>query len=72
MSNAEIIATEANKKGYDYNGSNLLSFYEWSKKGYKPIKGQKAFIKPYLWTLGVNRRKKIVALFTNEQVIKIY
>jgi len=68
MSNQEIITLEANKKGYNYNGSNIYTYPEWSKRGYKPMKGQRAFVKTYLWTNGVNRRKTLQGLFTLEQV----
>jgi len=70
-SNQEIIASEASFKDFPYDGNNILSYDDWRKKGYSPIRGQKAFIKTYLWTLGENRRKKIVGLFTSEQVQRV-
>ena len=71
MSNQEIIALEASKKGYNYNGSNIYTYGEWLKLGYQVKQGQRAFIKVYLWTNGVNRRKTLQGLFTLEQVTKI-
>jgi len=68
MSNQEIIALEASKKGYEYNGNNIYTYPEWSKRGYKPMKGQRAFCMTHLWTNGINRRKILVGLFTLEQV----
>ena len=72
MSNAEIITLEANKKGYDYNGSNIKTYGEWLYSGHQVKQGQRAFIKTYLWTNGVNRRKTLQGLFTLEQVTKIH
>jgi len=71
MSNQEIIALEASKKGYNYNGSNIKTYGEWINSGYQVEQGQRAFIKVYLWTNGVNRRKTLQGLFTLEQVTKI-
>lgn len=71
LTNAEIIAIEANKRGYSYNGSNIHTFRDWELKGYAPIRGQKAFMKVYLWNNGTNRRKTLQGLFTVEQVTKI-
>ena len=68
MSNAEIIALEANKKGYEYNGSNIKTYGEWLKVGHQVKQGQRAFVKTYLWTSGVNKRKTLQGLFTLEQV----
>ena len=72
MSNAEIIALEASKKGYNYNGRNIDTYGEWLKLGHQVKQGQRAFIKTYLWTNGVNRRKTLQGLFTLEQVTKIH
>jgi len=69
--NAEIIAQEASLKDFHYTGDNIFSYDDWGKKGYRPVRGQQAFIKPYLWTMGEHRRKKIVGLFTSEQVLKV-
>ena len=71
MSNQEIIVVEASKKGYNYNGSNIYTYPEWLNSGYQVKQGQRAFIKTYLWTNGVNRRKTLQGLFTIEQVTKI-
>jgi len=71
MSNAEIITLEANKRGYNYNGSNIKTYGEWLKLGHQVKQGQRAFIKTYLWNSGVNRRKTLQGLFTLEQVTKI-
>jgi len=71
MSNAEIIALEANKRGYNYNGSNIKTYGEWLNLGYQVKQGQRAFAKTYLWTSGTNRRKTLQGLFTLEQVTKI-
>ena len=68
MSNAEIITLEANKKGYEYNGSNIKTYGEWLKVGHQVKQGQRAFVKTYLWTSGVNKRKTLQGLFTLEQV----
>ena len=69
--NAEIIEHEAIKNGFNYDGNNIHTFVEWRDKGYFPVRGQKAFIKIYLWTKGENRRKTLVGLFTIEQVEKL-
>lgn len=71
MSNHDIITQEALRKGYNYNGSNIHTWAEWSDLGYVPAKGQRAFIKTRLWTKGVNKRKVLVGLFTIDQVVGI-
>jgi len=69
--NQEIIAQEALFKGFNYNSDNLDTFEGWRAKGYVVKRGQKAFIKTHLWTMGKNRRKILEYLFTNEQVEKL-
>lgn len=66
--NREIIAQEALFKGFEYDGNNLNTFEGWRTRGYTVKRGQKAFIKTHLFTLGKNRRKILEYLFTNEQV----
>jgi len=70
-SNYDIILREANQKGFNYTGENLLSYVQWKSKGYMIIRGQKAFIMLYLWNQGENRRKILTGLFTSEQVQKV-
>ena len=70
-SNHDIILREANQKGFNYTGDNLLSYAQWIKRGYVIIRGQKAFIMVYLWNQGENRRKVLTGLFTSDQVQKI-
>jgi len=70
LTNAEIIAIEASKRGYSYNGSNIKTYGEWLKLGCQVKQGQKAFIMTYLWNSGMNR-KTLQGLFTVEQVTKI-
>jgi hypothetical protein len=71
LTNAEIIALEANKRGYNYNGSNIHTYKEWLDLGHQVKQGQTAFIKTYLWNSGTNRRKILQGLFTIEQVVKV-
>jgi hypothetical protein len=71
MSNHKIIAQEASKRGYNYNGLNLDTYYNWVKRGYQVKLGQKAFIKTRLWSQGINKRKILVSLFNIEQVLEI-
>jgi len=68
-SNHDIILKEANQKGFNYTGDNLLSYAQWIKRGYVITRGQKAFMKIYLWNQGGNR-KILTGLFTSEQVQK--
>jgi hypothetical protein len=49
MSNLEIITNESTLKNFPYDGSNLLTFGEWKKRGYVPRKGEKAFLSTKLW-----------------------
>jgi hypothetical protein len=69
--NAEIIATEANQRGFIYTGGNLFTYEEWLKRGHVVMRGQRAFIRVYLWTSGINKRKVIKGLFTVDQVQKV-
>jgi len=69
-SNHDIISQEANQKGFNYTGDNLLSYVQWKSKGYMITRGQKAFIMVYLWNTGENRRKVLTGLFTSDQVQK--
>jgi len=69
--NQEIIAQEAILKGFNYTGDNLHTFAQWRTKGCMVRKGQKAFIKTHLFTLGKNRRKVLEYLFTDKQVEKV-
>jgi len=68
-SNHDIILSEANQKGFVYTGDNLLSYAQWLKRGYAITRGQKSFMKIYLWNQGGNR-KILTGLFTSEQVQK--
>ena len=68
MSNLEIINHEASKKGFIYTGDNLHTFAEWKALGRSVIKGQKAFIKTRLWSLGENKRLRTAILFRRDQV----
>ena len=71
-SNQEIITWEASKKGFNYTGDNLFTYGEWLCQGYRPVRGQRAFIKTYLWTLSrENKKKTLVGLFTIEQVERL-
>lgn len=51
MTNREIIMTELAMLGIDfpYDGTNLLTYEEWKKRGYYVRAGEKALIKPFLW-----------------------
>jgi hypothetical protein len=69
--NQEIISIAASFKKYHYNGENLFTYPEWLKRGYRVKRGQKAYIKTRLWTLGNNRRFIPASLFTINQVEKI-
>jgi len=66
-SNHDIIFRESILKGFNYTGDNLFSYAQWIKKGYVITRGQKSFIKVYLWNQGGNR-KILTGLFTSEQV----
>jgi hypothetical protein len=68
--NKEIISITASFKNFHYNGENLFTYPEWLQKGYRVKRGQHAFIKTRLWTLGKNRRFVLVSLFTANQVEK--
>jgi len=68
-SNHDIILREAILKGFVYTGDNLFSYVQWIKKGHVITRGQKSFIKVYLWNQGGNR-KILTGLFTSEQVQK--
>jgi len=68
-SNHDIILKEANQKGFNYTGDNLFSYAQWIKRGYVITRGQKSFMKIYLWNQGGNR-KILTGLFTNYQVQK--
>jgi len=70
--NHEIISIIANAKGFDYNGENIFTYADWLVKGFRVIKGERAFSTTYLWTKGINRRKTLQSLFTINQVIKIH
>jgi len=65
--NREIIVQEALFKGFEYTGNNLDTFEGWRTKGYVVKRGQKAFIKTHLFTLGKNRWKILEYLFTDKQ-----
>jgi hypothetical protein len=69
--NQEIISIAASLKGFKYNEENLLTYPEWLKRGYRVKRGQHAFIKTRLWTLGDNRRFIPASLFKIDQVEKI-
>jgi hypothetical protein len=69
--NHEIITQAASQKNFIYNGNNLHTYGEWLQLGYVPTKGQRAFIKTRLWSTGINKRLKSVALFRDDQVVKI-
>jgi len=69
-SNYDIILREANRKGFNYTGDNLLSYVQWQSKGFMIKREQKAFIMVHLWNQGENRRKILTGLFTSEQVQK--
>jgi len=69
-SNHDIILREANQKGFNYTGDNLLSYAQWLKRGYVITRGQKAFMKIYLWNQEKNR-KILTGLFTISQVQKV-
>lgn len=71
QTNEQIIALEASKKNYTYNGSNIDTYPNWVKRGYQVKLNQKAFIKTHLWTSGVNKRKTLQGLFTIDQVTKV-
>lgn len=66
MTNTEIIIQhlEENEIDFDYNGSNLLTFQQWKKKGYSVQKGETAFVKIDLWTF-----KEVVEKDENGKVI---
>jgi len=68
-SNHNIILRESMLKGFVYTGGNLLSYAQWLKRGYVITRGQKSFMKIYLWNQGGNR-KILTGLFTNSQVQK--
>ena len=68
LSNIEIIAIEASKKEYIYNGENIFTFAQWEKRGFGVKNGQKAFIKTRLMSQGENPRSIPVSLYTIEQV----
>jgi len=40
-SNHDIILREANQKGFNYTGDNLLSYAQWIKRGYVIIRGRR-------------------------------
>jgi len=72
MTNTQIIAQATQKQNFDYTGDNLFTYPEWLKMGYRPARGQRAFIKTYLWTLSSeNRKKTLVGLFARDQVQKV-
>lgn len=71
LTNKEIIALEATKKGFDYTGNNLHTFVEWKDQGYTVIRGQRAYIKTRLWTQGINKRLIPNQLFRVDQVTKV-
>ena len=49
MTNAQILLEEANFIGFEYDGTNLKTFAQWKKAGYKVKKGEKAFLKASIW-----------------------
>jgi len=49
MTNVEIITDASSLVGIEYDGSNLKTFAEWKKAGFKIIKGQKAVLSVELW-----------------------
>lgn len=71
MSNQEIILSESLKKNFIYTGDNLHTYPEWMSLGYSVKRGQKAYIKVRIWSLGINKRKIPANFFTLDQVLKI-
>lgn len=82
MSNQEIISNESMLKNFPYDGSNLLTFGEWKKKGYVPRKGEKAFLSTKLWKKVSKKNEQTgktesffvlvnAFLFTSAQVVKL-
>jgi len=71
-SNHEIIYIIAKSKGFVYNGENIFTYADWLAKGFRVIKGERAFSTTNLWTKGINRRKTLQSIFTIDQVVKIY
>ena len=70
-SNEEIISIVASSKGFNYNGENIFTYPEWTEKGFKVIRGEKAFFQTRLWSKGINKRMVPCSLFTINQVIRI-
>jgi len=70
-SNQEIIYIIAKSKGFVYNGENIFTYPDWLAKGFRVIKGERAFSTTYLWTKGINRRKTLQSIFTIDQVVKV-
>lgn len=70
-SNQEIISIVADFKGFKYNRENLHTYPEWLQKGYRVKRGEHAFIKTRLWTLGTNKRFILASLFRVDQVEKV-
>ena len=68
LTNEEIIAIEAFRKGYVFNGENIFTFGEWERRGFAVKNGEKAFIKTRLMSQGENPRSIPVSLYTKEQV----
>lgn len=60
MTNREIIETELIARGIDfpYDGQNLLTFAEWKKRGCYVRRGEKAFLRVPLWTVGTKKVTK--------------
>ena len=69
-SNHSIILHQSILKGFVYTGDNLFAYAQWLKRGYIITRGQKSFMKIYLWNQGGNR-KILTGLFTSEQVQKV-
>lgn len=86
MTNFDILASEAEAIGFDYDGDNLHTFQSWKAKGFQVKKGQKALIKCEIWKKSTKKEKneetgeleengrfflKSSCFFSNEQVEKV-